>query len=1769
MPNSSLYLAKRLTSTTIALLLLTGFIAMVVPVPIVNNNNAAAELFPSQTTESLTNVLAKTDALQPAVLPFVQNDGQVHPDVRFFVDTFAGRVYVTNNGLTYDLLTGQSNTRMATTESFIHANSPQPFGIERNEAMVNYFVGEKSNWRSDIATFDKVSFGEVWNGITVDLKAVNNNVEKIFTLAPGADVHDIQIKVEGVDELRVDKSGQLVYETELGPLSLTAPVAYQEVDGKVQAAQVSYLIVNSAQYGFSLGIDYNPNYPLVIDPLLASTFIGGSAEDGRGFITTDNPLAGDLAIDSSGDVFLSGATFSSNYPTTAGVYDQTDPSAYNNVVVSKFNSNLSTLLASTFLGGGAYDEAYAISIDPGNNVFIVGKTNSSDFPTTAAGYDETYNGGFDIFVSKLSNNLATLAGSTYIGGSGLDDASDATIDPSIGSDFGIYLTGWTDSTDYPTAGGFQGDTGGRDVIVSKLSNDLSSLVASTYIGGGTIDEAHAIAMNGTATGVLVTGRTTSANYPTTPGAYDTSSNGGSTDTFVSLLNPDLGALIASTYLGGSGSDPANGIVAASAPSYDVYVTGRTDSANFPALGGSGYDTSHNGDFDVFVSRLAPHLNTLVSSTYIGSSNSDSGNAITIGPSGSIYVAVSAGIGYPTTSGAYDETHNGNNEAAISALSSDLASLSASTFVGGLEVEVPIDLARNTAGDIYMSGITNSANFPTTAGAYDTSYNGDFDLFVSKLTADLAAAAPTNLVLDPIRDVTATTGFTVSGTLSNANTGEPATGELITFTGSGVTPSLQAVTTDGVDFIGDINLVSCPTPANPSPGDCVPDELSTLDSDGTNNIVLHLGVGGKISFPEGTMGAKLWIQDMGATSFKYVVEEGNNVFQPEAESGGSLAVIPIVQIITGYSTVGADFVPNGLKEITITEVGGSTNSGSVGIAALLTTNPDGLPAEQHQINFEEFTVGAKNSPFAVNAGHFFTVGFAQNTESNGPLDVTAHFAGTSAFAADDSNTEEYNVLFNTQGTQGEGAAPADNVLGGSITIATCQVDADNDGVCKTWEETGVIPGSDIPGASSAVSFALPPGDGVRSDDDNRKDIYVEIDCMAQASSGNYCPTQTELNAVITAFSRENIRVTMSITGADVNIPYNDPFHIWSANDGDADLTNDFENIKKDFFGTSTERSQGAAGTLRSGKDLLEIKSQIYHYGLFVKNINTGNNVVCGPSGQAELRGNDFIVSLGCGFTGAKGSTYEIQGTLMHELGHNLGLTHGGLDDDNCKPNHISVMSYSRQLPWAQLAATNSGTTVNWVLTYSREDLDNLNGPLDERAVKESDGLAVTAGQWSVTLPSGYQFKLIWGQPPNIRTGVTGTSVNWDNDGSPAETTAYSQDLNKINGMLGCNPGSTVLSPFQSYDEFANLDLTFRTGAGMDGLVYPDPDTISELTPAVLEGVASSSLTLEPIADVSAGGQITATGILTDLSGDPLANEIITFSGSGAENLPSATTDIDGRYTSSGNSPATVATDWEVEAHFEGTANNGPSNSNVETYDTLSEDTNPPTVTTTVPADDSTDVAINVIVNAEFSEAMNEATITDTTFTLAGPGGPVGGTVTYNTGDNTASFDPSSDLASGTTYTATISGTVEDTAGNSMETDYSWDFTTESSALTITGFYAPVDMEDSNGNPIVNTIKSGRAVALKFEVFDSNNVEQTNTSIVQSFKAQKINCGTLQGEPVDPVEVTNAGGTGLRYDETSGFFVQNWKTPSGQAGSCYAVTLTTIDGSSITAYFRLLN
>jgi hypothetical protein len=147
---------------------------------------------------------------------------------------------------------------------------------------------------------------------------------------------------------------------------------------------------------------------------------------------------------------------------------------------------------------------------------------------------------------------------------------------------------------------------------------------------------------------------------------------------------------------------------------------------------------------------------------------------------------------------------------------------------------------------------------------------------------------------------------------------------------------------------------------------------------------------------------------------------------------------------------------------------------------------------------------------------------------------------------------------------------------------------------------------------------------------------------------------------------------------------------------------------------------------------------------------------------------------------------------------------------------------------------------------------------------------------------------------------------------------------------------------------------------------------------------------------------------------------------------------------------------------------------------------------------------------------------------------------------------------------------DNTGNADQTpaEHKWTVqTTTEPKYTIRGFYAPVNMEDSNSNPVINTIRSGQSVALKFEVFDQDNVEQTSTDVIQSSKQNRVNCGTLEGNPADAIETTNTGGTSLRYDAGGGTFIQNWKTPSGQAGNCYSATVTTVDGSSITAYLQL--
>ena len=459
---------------------------------------------------------------------------------------------------------------------------------------------------------------------------------------------------------------------------------------------------------------------LDLSNLLASTYLGGRRDE----------YSEGIAVSSDG-VYVTGYTYSNDFPATPGAYDII-PDDYSNAFISKLSLDLIDLVSGTFLDravfNGDYDYLADLSLY-GGNVYAVGYVNGdflADIDSSNFGYSDRIGGYKEIVILMLDGNLNILS-VTYLGGS-RDDYGEGI---AVSSD-GVYVTGYTFSNDFPTTPGAYDETyngnGYLDVFVSKLSLDLSSLLASTYLEGDNEDKGYGLALS--SDGVYVVGRTSSYTFPTTPGAYDTTSNG-SGDVFISKLSLDLSGLSASTLLGGGNYDHGYGIALSSD---GIYVVGYTNSSDFPTTSGV-YNETYIGGIDVFVSKLSPDLSSLSASTYLGGSSYDYGKGIVLSSDGVYVVGETSSSDFPTTSGVYDETYNGNRDAFISKLSLDLSSLSAGTYLGGNNDDYGegIDLSANK---VYVVGYTNSSNFPTTPGAYDETYNGNSDAFISRLSSDL-------------------------------------------------------------------------------------------------------------------------------------------------------------------------------------------------------------------------------------------------------------------------------------------------------------------------------------------------------------------------------------------------------------------------------------------------------------------------------------------------------------------------------------------------------------------------------------------------------------------------------------------------------------------------------------------------------------------------------------------------------------------------------------------------------------------------------------------------------------------------------------------------------------------------------------------------------------------------------------------------------------------------------------------------------------------------
>ncbi|MBI5234879.1 MAG: SBBP repeat-containing protein [Deltaproteobacteria bacterium] len=665
-------------------------------------------------------------------IPFIANKGQAEESVRFYARTFfGGTVFVTGNGeIVYSIPKkddgGDGVKVIGFKEVFAGGRVNEAEGESISSTAINSFTGKyPSAWRGNIPTYGSVSMGEVYDGITVRLAAKGNNVEKLFYVRPQADPSLIRMEMEGIKGLFVNSSGELEAETELGAVRFTKPVAYQEIGGARKEVSAEYEIKPSVAgrhaYAFRLG-EYDAAEELVIDPLLASTFIGGGSYD----------YAYGVAVDSSGNVYVAGATASPDYPSASSGAGR-KPGGYD-VFISKFNAGLTTLISTAFIGGSGEDYAYAVALDPSGNVYVAGATASPDFPVSGTPYDKSHNNGYDAFVSKFTPDLSTLEASSLIGGAG-DDFAYAL---AINSTGGVYVAGRTGSSDYPVSWmPYDGRyNGGYDAFVSKFTPDLSTLEASSFIGGADYDRAYALAIDQTGS-VYVAGRTASADYPTTVASFDKSYNGGS-DAFVSKLDGALSNLIASTFIGGGDNDYGAAIAIDNAG--NVYVAGATASSDYPSSGAP-YNGTFNGGYDAFISKFDAGLASLQTTTFLGGSGYDYATTIAIDRNDEVIVAgYTNSSDYPTTADSYDSSHNGGYDVFISMLDNRLSTVSASTFMGASGYDYAAATAIDVNGDVYIAGYTYSPAYPVADGAYGQGLNGDLnDVFVSKLARNLAPA----------------------------------------------------------------------------------------------------------------------------------------------------------------------------------------------------------------------------------------------------------------------------------------------------------------------------------------------------------------------------------------------------------------------------------------------------------------------------------------------------------------------------------------------------------------------------------------------------------------------------------------------------------------------------------------------------------------------------------------------------------------------------------------------------------------------------------------------------------------------------------------------------------------------------------------------------------------------------------------------------------------------------------------------------------------------
>ena len=782
-------------------------------------------------TDRETSSLAKeraTESYGRLPLSFEANHGQVSSEVRFLSRGSGYSLILTAGEAMLSVNRGGAREETeALRMKLAGANrSPKMVGLKELPGRNNYFIGsDPKKWRTNVPTYAEVRYESIYPGIDLLYYGNQQRLEYDFVMNPGADPRVIRFGLNGNGEARIDGQGDLVLKDDGTEFRLHHPVIYQEIAGTRRSVSGRFAMRGKQQVGFDVG-QYDSSQPLVIDPVLSySTYLGGPGTDigygiavdslGNAYVTgtavaiptTEGAFAATvpgnflpafvtklsadgsalvystylggntsssggygIAVNSSGNAYVVGTTFASDFPHTANAFQtQIGGGDAQNAFITELDATGSGLVYSTYLGGNQDDQGKGIAVDSLGNAYVTGYTSSPDFPTLNA-FQPALGGGLTLnaFVAKLNPAGSALVYSTYLGGGGgyRGDLGHAIAVDASGN---AYVTGEASSPNFPTVNAFQSAPGGGKCVILPCPNafvtkfnSAGSLVYSTFLGGNADDQGYGIAVDSSGS-AYVTGATQSPNFPVTSNAFQAVCQAkciyGSA--FVTKFNAAGSALVYSTYLSGNDGDKGLGIAVDSSGS--AYVTGSTASANFPTL--NAIKPVHSADCasevlcpEVFVTKLNATGSAIIYSTYLGGegvfpAGGDQGYGIAVDASGNAYITgQTSSFSFPTAN-AFQGSNGGGSCYGTSIIFNGYSGVCVNAFLTKLSAFAAGTPQTLPAPSVTQGGVINAASFAKGAVAPGS--------FISIFGSNLATG-PVSASATPLFTTLLTTSATING-----------------------------------------------------------------------------------------------------------------------------------------------------------------------------------------------------------------------------------------------------------------------------------------------------------------------------------------------------------------------------------------------------------------------------------------------------------------------------------------------------------------------------------------------------------------------------------------------------------------------------------------------------------------------------------------------------------------------------------------------------------------------------------------------------------------------------------------------------------------------------------------------------------------------------------------------------------------------------------------------------------------------------------------------